>query len=152
MPNQRITPLDWRTPIVDDKGCPTSQFLRLWLQQLGNGDNYQQEIDALAAELDQKADKSETISSVSGETSGGGDLSAPRSIGLADTAVTPGTYGDSTHVARVTIDQKGRVTAASNVTISGGGGGGVYMPVVDGSIPPNLVYLPDGNLVYVQVA
>ncbi len=41
---------------------------------------------------------------------------------LRDTAVTPGTYGDSTHVSRVTIDQQGRVTAASNVAIAGGSG------------------------------
>src|SRR5579872_952754 len=42
---------------------------------------------------------------------------------LASTAVTPGTYGDSTHVAQITVDAKGRLTAVSNVGISGGGGG-----------------------------
>lgn len=51
----------------------------------------------------------------------GGDLS----IGLADTAVTPGTYGDSTHVAQVTVDAHGRLTAASAVAISGSGGGSI---------------------------
>jgi hypothetical protein len=29
--------------------------------------------------------------------------------------------------------------------------GGIYMPVVLGDIPPTLVYLPDGNLVYTRV-
>lgn len=29
--------------------------------------------------------------------------------------------------------------------------GGIYMPVVLGDIPPTLVYLPDGNLVYARV-
>jgi hypothetical protein len=43
---------------------------------------------------------------------------------LVDTAVTPGTYGDGTHVAAVTIDQKGRITAASQVAITGSGGSG----------------------------
>lgn len=37
---------------------------------------------------------------------------------LPDTAVTPGTYGDSTHVGQVTLNQKGVATAASNVAIS----------------------------------
>lgn len=32
--------------------------------------------------------------------------------GLPDTTVVPGTYGDSAHVPRVTIDSKGRITEA----------------------------------------
>ncbi len=39
--------------------------------------------------------------------------------------VTAGTYGDATHVAQVTIGTDGRVTAASSVAISGGGGSGL---------------------------
>lgn len=41
---------------------------------------------------------------------------------LANTAVTPSTYGDSTHVGQFTVDAKGRITGASNVAVSGGGG------------------------------
>lgn len=37
---------------------------------------------------------------------------------LKDTAVTPGTYGDSTHVAQFTVDQQGRITAATSVPIA----------------------------------
>ncbi len=36
---------------------------------------------------------------------------------LADSGVTPGTYGDSTHVSQVTVDAKGRVTVAVAVAI-----------------------------------
>jgi len=46
------------------------------------------------------------------------------SSGLPASGVTPGTYGDSTHVGQFTVNLAGQVTAASNVAISGGGGGG----------------------------
>lgn len=39
---------------------------------------------------------------------------------LVASGVTAGTYGSATQVPQLTIDGKGRVTAASNVTISGG--------------------------------
>lgn len=39
-------------------------------------------------------------------------------VGLADTAVTPDTYGDSTHIVQITVDQKGRITSAENIDIS----------------------------------
>lgn len=40
------------------------------------------------------------------------------SIALDDTAVTPGSYGSSTAVPVITVDQQGRITAASTATIS----------------------------------
>jgi hypothetical protein len=40
-------------------------------------------------------------------------------VGLANTAVTTGTYGGATNVSVITVDQFGRVTAASNVAVSG---------------------------------
>jgi hypothetical protein len=40
-------------------------------------------------------------------------------VGLANTAVTTGTYGGATNVGVFTVDQFGRVTAASNVAVSG---------------------------------
>lgn len=43
-------------------------------------------------------------------------------ISQATSGVSPGTYGDSTHVSQVTVDTYGRVTNVQNVAISGGGG------------------------------
>lgn len=41
-------------------------------------------------------------------------------LALSDTAVTPGGYGDSTHVAVITVNAQGQITAASAVLIAGG--------------------------------
>lgn len=43
-------------------------------------------------------------------------------IGLADSPVTPGTYGSGTNVPIVTVDRWGRVTSASTTPVVGGGG------------------------------
>ena len=50
---------------------------------------------------------------------GGGELTADRTISLADTTVTPASYGSSTQAGTFTVDAQGRLTAAGNVTISG---------------------------------
>jgi hypothetical protein len=44
---------------------------------------------------------------------GGGDITATRTLNLANTAVTPGTYGAST-LHQITVDAQGRITAAAN--------------------------------------
>lgn len=44
---------------------------------------------------------------------------------LSPSGVTPGTYGDGTHVSQVTVDINGIVTAASNVPITVSGSGTV---------------------------
>lgn len=43
---------------------------------------------------------------------------------LANTSVVAGTYGSSTTVPIIVIDNQGRITSATAATISGGGGGG----------------------------
>jgi hypothetical protein len=49
---------------------------------------------------------------------GGGDISASRTISLANTAVTAGTYGSATQAPQIIVDAQGRIISASNITIS----------------------------------
>lgn len=58
------------------------------------------------------------INTTAGDLTGGGDLSADRTLSLATTAVTPGSYGDAANVGTFTVDTKGRLTAAVNAPIA----------------------------------
>ena len=49
---------------------------------------------------------------------GGGDLTADRTIALANTAVTAGAYGSGSQAATFTVDQQGRITAAGSTPIA----------------------------------
>ncbi len=65
--------------------------------------------------------------------SGGGQLNANVTVNLANTTVTAGTYGNSTNVAQIIVDAQGRITSASNVAISGGGGSGTVTSIATGT-------------------
>ena len=58
---------------------------------------------------------------VAGELTGtDGGANGAYSLGLADTTVVPATYGDSTGLVRLVIDQKGRVTGAQSYSLGSG--------------------------------
>ena len=60
-----------------------------------------------------------TSGRVLGVDSTSGTAAPPTNV---SSGVTAGTYGDATHVARVTVDDSGYVTNAVEVLISAGGG------------------------------
>ena len=78
------------------------------------------------------------LTTILGSVGGGGDITAvtagtglsggattgDATLNLANTSVTPGTYGSGTQSARITVDQQGRITGVTTQAISGGGGGG----------------------------
>lgn len=86
--------------------------------------------DALLSLTDQTLGlDTETANKVfSGPISGGVAVPTFRSLvtaDLPDTTVTPGTYGSDSKSAVIVVDAKGRLTDVTEVTMSGGGGGGV---------------------------
>jgi hypothetical protein len=118
-------------PVVDKTGRATVPWYRWWTQMIG---------EALAGVV-HSVTGSAPIASTGGTTP---------VISLLNSGVAAGTYGDSTHVAQVTVAATGLVTHAVNVPISGAGGGGSWIPLVTGSEPP--VFVTDSAGVLILVA
>jgi len=91
------------------------------------------QVTGLVTDLSNKADKTITITGAGGLT-GGGDLSANRTITMPDVG-TAGTYGSATQVPVLATDAKGRVTSVTPTTISGVAPGGVASGDLSGNYP-----------------
>lgn len=76
---------------------------------------------------------------------------------ITPTGVTPGTYGDATHVGQFTVNAAGQLTAAADVLISGAAppspSDAHYEPVTNGDpINPDLIYNSGGDLIMAWVS
>lgn len=123
---QRVDPVG-RAPITDSSGVATDFFARQWK-------NLVDLVTSVITLQDDSVANAARITALEGTEIGGTagqitPLPAALSAGnitleLANTAVTPGTYGDATNAPQLTVDSKGRITGVINIPITGGGGGG----------------------------
>lgn len=75
-----------------------------------------------------------TVTSTGGTLSIGNPTGPTTNVDMPATGVGAATYGDSTHVARLTVDAEGRLTAASSVAISGSSGAGGLIILFDSTL------------------
>jgi len=82
-----------------------------------------------------------TVTSVdSGTGITGGSITTTGTLDLANTTVTPGTYGDGSNIATFTVDAQGRLTAAGQVAV-----GATVTPTFDpAAVPDYPATLADG--------
>lgn len=112
--------LNARIPIVSTGGLPTNEFILKWQQQQRALDTVENNNGAAYLTLATVTGlpNARVLTAGTGIAFTDGGAGNPLTVRIADTAVTPGTYGSATQVSRVTVDQQGRTTGASSVTIA----------------------------------
>jgi hypothetical protein len=139
-PRQTVSPLNYRTPIVDPTtGMPTLQFIQLLQKLTGNEDGTAADLSGFQAQID-TLDAEVTV--IEGDiTTIEGDI-----VALEAAKVPPG--GATGEV--LTKD------SATDYDMSwqpgGGGSSGVYAPMVTGDLPgPELLATGDGQCIMAPV-
>jgi hypothetical protein len=64
---------------------------------------------------------------------------------LANTTVTPNTYGSATKVSQITVDQQGRITSAQDILITGAAPTGAASGDLAGNFPSPTIAASSGN-------
>lgn len=150
----KITPLDWRTPLVDlETGAPSLQFIRLWQQNFSNADSIFNTATLALEGLDSKVDKTTQVIAGTGLT-GGGTLDTDVTLSI-DTAAEAERIRDVVGTALVagsnitiTVDDGlDTITIASSggtttnaVTFNNGGAGDASGTTFDGSVARTISY------------
>jgi len=100
-------------------GFPTSQTFKLgdWLVDIATRPAVGSVAD-LPLQGNQQGDARIVVDQASWYVWVGGSWYGAGALGLPDTPVVPGTYGDRSNVPQVTIDSKGRVTSATAVPVA----------------------------------
>ena len=111
-PAYQVNQLNRQVQIATPEGKPPPEFIQQWNLLL-----------ALVSQVTTNTTGIAALDAVTVDTtapiSGGGPILALTPITHDASGVTPGTYGDATHAAQVTVDTEGHVTAASEVLIAG---------------------------------
>lgn len=68
--------------------------------------------------VNEHVDHSTVIINAGTGLSGGGDITTSRTLNIANTTVTAGSYGSATQVSTLTVNARGQLTTASNTTIA----------------------------------
>lgn len=106
-----------RTPIADGNGYISPEWYRFLVQVNRLGDGAYLTLGASPVL------GSGRVFTPSADLDGvDGGAGGAYTLGLADTAVVPGTYGNPAGFVTITVDQKGRLTGATTFALSGASG------------------------------
>lgn len=149
----KITPLDWRTPIVDlETGAPSLQFIRLWQQLFGNADSAIFTANSAVSALANKVDKTTQVIAGTGLT-GGGTLDADVTLNIDTTAeaerirdVIGAALVEGPNITITVNDGADTITIEATAPSSGG-----MRPLVNGENPPVFIINVDHDLIMGEI-